>query len=140
MTRGQWPPAARLLSAELGVEDRRESAVERVLEAVERAGGALAPACQYLDITGPTLAKLRRRHPELNRRVEELQDRLGWRRRGVPVGTTRYDPGPLVCPGCYAVEPEPCAPDCIDHQIEMEREDEELYGHGVSDEDGEDDE
>jgi hypothetical protein len=30
--------------------------------------------------------------------------------------------GPYVCPGCYAVGPERCAPGCIDAEIEAERE------------------
>lgn len=29
---------------------------------------------------------------------------------------------PYVCPGCHAVGGERCAPDCIDAQIERERE------------------
>lgn len=29
----------------------------------------------------------------------------------------------FVCPGCYAVGGEPCAPDCIDDEIRNERED-----------------
>lgn len=35
---------------------------------------------------------------------------------------------PFVCPGCYAVGDEPCAPWCPDHQMEQEREDALLYG------------
>lgn len=31
---------------------------------------------------------------------------------------------PYVCPGCHAVGGERCAPDCIDAQIEREREEE----------------
>jgi hypothetical protein len=27
------------------------------------------------------------------------------------------DPGPFVCPGCYAVGEEPCLPGCIDAEI-----------------------
>lgn len=29
--------------------------------------------------------------------------------------------GPYVCPGCYAVAGEKCAPGCIDDEIERER-------------------
>ena len=29
---------------------------------------------------------------------------------------------PFVCPGCYAIGGEPCAPDCVDAAIERERE------------------
>ena len=40
------------------------------------------------------------------------------------------DGGPqvYVCPGCYAVGDQPCAPGCIDAEIEREREERELYG------------
>lgn len=34
------------------------------------------------------------------------------------------DPGPYVCPGCYTVGGGPCAPGCIDDEVEREREDE----------------
>lgn len=37
------------------------------------------------------------------------------------------DDAPIVCPGCYAVGPEPCAPGCIDAEIAQEREDAMLY-------------
>jgi hypothetical protein len=47
------------------------------------------------------------------------------------------DNGPHVCPGCYAVAPDPCAPGCIDAEIaaqkERERED------GMRDEDADED-
>lgn len=33
------------------------------------------------------------------------------------------DDAPYVCPGCYAVGGEPCAPGCIDNEIEQERQD-----------------
>lgn len=36
--------------------------------------------------------------------------------------TDDFETGPYVCPGCYAVGGEPCAPDCIDAAIERERE------------------
>ena len=42
---------------------------------------------------------------------------------------------PVVCPGCYSVDDEPCAPDCIDD--EMRREAEESYDLGPSDEEPE---
>ena len=29
---------------------------------------------------------------------------------------------PYVCPGCYAVNGRPCAPDCVDAEIERDRE------------------
>jgi hypothetical protein len=35
---------------------------------------------------------------------------------------------PFVCPGCYAVN-EPCAPGCIDAEIEAEHRDALLYGN-----------
>jgi len=31
-----------------------------------------------------------------------------------------FDAGPYVCPGCYAVGGERCAPGCIDAEIEAE--------------------
>lgn len=35
----------------------------------------------------------------------------------------RNDPlGPPVCPGCYAVGPDPCAPGCVDAEMAAERE------------------
>jgi hypothetical protein len=34
---------------------------------------------------------------------------------------------PWVCPGCYAVGGEPCAPFCIDAEIAWKREQAELY-------------
>lgn len=33
-----------------------------------------------------------------------------------------WDDAPFVCPGCHAVGGERCAPDCIDAQIQRERE------------------
>jgi hypothetical protein len=48
---------------------------------------------------------------------------------GVTVGRDGIDfepwdeSGPYVCPGCYAVGSERCAPNCIDAEIERERED-----------------
>jgi hypothetical protein len=33
------------------------------------------------------------------------------------------DPGPYVCPGCHAIGGEPCAPGCIDAELERQRED-----------------
>lgn len=41
---------------------------------------------------------------------------------------------PIVCPGCYAVGPERCAPDCID--AEMARDREEFDGECIEDEEG----
>lgn len=38
------------------------------------------------------------------------------------------DDEPYVCPGCYAVGDERCAPGCIDAEIEREREERQLYG------------
>lgn len=35
---------------------------------------------------------------------------------------------PYVCPGCYAVGGDPCAPGCIDAEIEREREEALTYG------------
>lgn len=35
---------------------------------------------------------------------------------------TCWDDAPYVCPGCYAVGGERCAPDCIDAAIARERE------------------
>jgi hypothetical protein len=37
-------------------------------------------------------------------------------------GESEHDDGPYVCPGCYAVGGEPCAPRCIDVEIERDRE------------------
>jgi hypothetical protein len=34
--------------------------------------------------------------------------------------TDDRDVSPYVCPGCYAVGGEPCAPGCIDAEIERE--------------------
>ena len=44
-----------------------------------------------------------------------------------------FDAGPYVCPGCYAVGGERCAPGCIDAEIERQREeddDEDVAGSG----------
>jgi len=35
---------------------------------------------------------------------------------------------PWVCPGCYAVNSEPCAPYCIDLRIQRAREEDARYG------------
>ncbi len=49
--------------------------------------------------------------------------------------------GPYVCPGCYAVGPEDCAPGCIDDEMRRDREEEYLDGprddEEPQDEDGE---
>ena len=34
--------------------------------------------------------------------------------------TPTEPPAPYVCPGCFAVGGEPCAPQCIDNEIETE--------------------
>jgi len=52
-----------------------------------------------------------------------------------------HDPGcsqaPHVCPGCHAVGEEPCAPDCIDAEIDRElREAIESGDYEVRDDDG----
>lgn len=53
-----------------------------------------------------------------------------------------HDPGcsqaPHVCPGCHAVGDEPCAPGCIDAELEAERR-EAIEGgdYAIFDEDGE---
>lgn len=44
-----------------------------------------------------------------------------------------YDPGPFVCPGCYAVGDERCAPDCPDSAIARARE--EAYWRDDEDDD-----
>jgi len=36
------------------------------------------------------------------------------------------DDAPIVCPGCYAVGEEPCAPGCIDEEMRREAEDRDL--------------
>jgi hypothetical protein len=45
---------------------------------------------------------------------------------------TNEEDAPYVCPGCYAVGGEPCAPGCIDDEIRQERErasdDEDYFG------------
>lgn len=47
--------------------------------------------------------------------------------------------GPPVCPGCYAVGPERCAPDCIDEEIRQDAEREaEMSDHRYGDEDDDD--
>ena len=33
-----------------------------------------------------------------------------------------FDAGPYVCPGCFAVGGEPCAPGCVDAAIERDHE------------------
>jgi len=51
------------------------------------------------------------------------------------------DDAPFVCPGCFAVGGEPCAPDCIDAAIEAERQDRYDYDeHYPYDRDPSDDE
>lgn len=47
--------------------------------------------------------------------------------------------GPHVCPGCYAVAPERCAPGCIDAEMEEERrhaEESGDYDEGEEEDDG----
>ena len=46
---------------------------------------------------------------------------------------------PYVCPGCHAVGGEPCAADCIDAEMELEREEERDFGpfYDPNDDDGE---
>lgn len=41
---------------------------------------------------------------------------------------TRSWDAPFVCPGCYAINGEPCAADCVDAEIERDRLD--AYEHG----------
>lgn len=48
--------------------------------------------------------------------------------------------GPYVCPGCYAVGGEPCAPYCIDAAIERDMEEEYLRGEWGSIDDEDEDE
>ena len=53
-------------------------------------------------------------------------------------GDETEDEAPYVCPGCYAVGGERCAPGCIDAEIEMQRDEDHRRGAYSSDE--EDDE
>jgi hypothetical protein len=39
---------------------------------------------------------------------------------------------PVVCPGCYSIDDEPCAPGCIDDELRQEAE--ESYANGPDDE------
>ena len=66
---------------------------------------------------------------ETTRRLNALRESVDALRSLIP------DEAPYVCPGCYAVGEEHCAPGCIDQEISEARQAEYEFGHGTECED-----